>query len=260
MLPASQTERPEKLRNFYGTTPGGGAHSAGTVFKVTTNGTLTTLFSFSTSPGSSPQTYPGGPTQASDGNFYGTTLFGHGTMFRMIPAGVLTNLFSFDSYYYGIPDCPIQASDGNFYGLTGGGTGGGIVYKMTPEGSWTILVSFNGTDVAVPLSALVQGTDENFYGTSIYGGDLSFYGGPYYVGGGTVFRIVMPPPPPTPTIAQDGNQMVLSWPTSATGFALQLTTNLTPPIVWSDSTDASAVVGTQFTVTNANSAPCSFFA
>jgi uncharacterized repeat protein (TIGR03803 family) len=40
MLPASQTERPEKLRNFYGTTPGGGAHNAGTVFKVTTDGTL----------------------------------------------------------------------------------------------------------------------------------------------------------------------------------------------------------------------------
>jgi uncharacterized repeat protein (TIGR03803 family) len=90
---------------------GGGAHNAGTVFKVTTNGTLTTLFSFSTNSGSSTESYPGGLTQASDGNFYGTTgygagAFGWGTVFRMTPAGVLTNMFSFDSNY-GLPVRPI---------------------------------------------------------------------------------------------------------------------------------------------------------
>jgi hypothetical protein len=78
---------------------------------------------------------------------------------------------------------------------------------MTPDGSWTILVSFDGTDVAFPFGALVQGTDGNFYGTSHYGGDFSLSSG---LGYGTVFRIVMPPPPPTLTIAQDGNQLVLS--------------------------------------------------
>jgi uncharacterized repeat protein (TIGR03803 family) len=32
--------------NFYGTTAGGGANSAGTVFRITPSGTLTTLYSF----------------------------------------------------------------------------------------------------------------------------------------------------------------------------------------------------------------------
>ncbi len=40
--------------NFYGTTSGGGSSGYGTVFRMTTNGTLTTLVSFASTNGAKP--------------------------------------------------------------------------------------------------------------------------------------------------------------------------------------------------------------
>ena len=63
--------------NLYGTTPYGGANDAGTVFKMTPSGTLTTLYSFCAqsgcADGETPQT---GLVLGTDGNFYGTTYAG----------------------------------------------------------------------------------------------------------------------------------------------------------------------------------------
>jgi len=80
--------------NLYGTTSQGGTNGWGTVFKISTNGALTTLYSFTGgNDGSAPE---GGLVQGNDGNFYGTTRFGgvagtgtvFGTVFRMrvVPA------------------------------------------------------------------------------------------------------------------------------------------------------------------------------
>jgi uncharacterized repeat protein (TIGR03803 family) len=71
--------------NFYGTTEYGGTHlDLGTVFKMTSSGTLTTLHSFNQTDGAHPAA---GLLQASDGNFYGTTFTGgannYGTVFRL---------------------------------------------------------------------------------------------------------------------------------------------------------------------------------
>src|SRR5262249_32723411 len=54
--------------NFYGTTTSGGLFE--TMFKITTNGILTTLHSFTYEDSSGPQTTL---MQGQDGNFYGTT-------------------------------------------------------------------------------------------------------------------------------------------------------------------------------------------
>jgi uncharacterized repeat protein (TIGR03803 family) len=75
--------------NFYGTTSGGGAKDAGTVFKITPGGTLTTLYSFNGPPADDPQA---GLVQATDGNFYGTTSI---TIFKITPTGTLTTLYRF---------------------------------------------------------------------------------------------------------------------------------------------------------------------
>ena len=77
--------------NFYGTTQAGGTDGFGNVFKISTNGTLSTLYSFSGGDdGFKPQT---GLVQGGDGSFYGTTWFGglgggYGTVFRLtiVPA------------------------------------------------------------------------------------------------------------------------------------------------------------------------------
>src|SRR5713226_6501116 len=67
----------------------------------------------------------------------------------------------------------LQATDGNFYGTTsqGGAFGLGTVFQITPDNTVTVLHSFaGGTDGARPYAALIQATDGNFYGTTIFGG------------------------------------------------------------------------------------------
>src|SRR5271166_1837884 len=186
--------------NFYGTAWGGGASSAycpngcGTVFKITSAGTLTTLHSFDNADG----VYPyAALVQAADGNFYSTTLgggaYGLGTVFKITPAGALTTLYTFcsqigctdgQSPYAGL----VQAADGNFYSTTtgGGANARGTVFRITPGGTLTTLYSFCShivcSDGAQPRDGLVQGTDGNLYGTTSTGG-------PGYNAQGTVFRI-----------------------------------------------------------------------
>jgi uncharacterized repeat protein (TIGR03803 family) len=156
--------------NFYGTTWLGGSNNAGTVFKMTSAGVLTTLASFGGANGSTPMA---ALVQGSDGNFYGTTEHGgnrdYGTIFKMTPAGVLTTLVQFDTTNGYWPTTGlVQGSDGNFYGTTpnGGSSYQGTVFKMTPAGVLTTLVSFDGTSMGSPSAALVQGSDGNFYGVS----------------------------------------------------------------------------------------------
>ena len=172
---------------------------------------LTTLHSFggsSTDCQSQPGcgSYPrAGLVQASDGNFYGTTegsggnnncVSGCGTVFKITPSATLTTLYRFCSQ----ANCAdgespraglVQASDGNFYGTTSGGGGGvycafgcGTVFRITPSGTLTTLHSFNGSDGVGPSAALVQATDGNVYGTTLFGGS-----GGCDSGCGTVFKI-----------------------------------------------------------------------
>jgi uncharacterized repeat protein (TIGR03803 family) len=168
--------------NFYGTTLEGGADGPyGTVFKITTSGTLTTLHSFCSqsncTDGEAPQ--QGNLIQATDGNLYGTTFVGgtynYGTIFKISTSGSLTTLHSFDLTDGGDPRGGlVQASDGNFYGTAffGGAHGEGTVFKITPNGALTTLHSFcrvcpNGYD---PTAGLVQATNGTFYGTTPEGG------------------------------------------------------------------------------------------
>jgi len=58
--------------------------------------------------------------------------------------------------------------------------GGGTVFKMSPTGTLTTLVSFNGANGNSPQAPLIQASDGNFYGTTTYDGPN---------GGGTVFQV-----------------------------------------------------------------------
>ena len=58
---------------------------------------------------------------------------------------------------------------------------------------------------------------------------------------------------------QDGNEMILSWPTTAVGFKLQSALDLTPPVPWIDSTNVTVIVDGQFTVTNTASGSKKFY-
>jgi uncharacterized repeat protein (TIGR03803 family) len=218
--------------NFYGTTGGGGPYDEGTVFKITADGTLTSLYSFT---GGKDGGFPyAGLVQGSDGNFYGTTytggaatnqygagIAGFGTVFRISTNGALTTLYLFTGGndggfpYAGL----VQGSDGSFYGTTytGGTNNAGTVFQISSNGTLTSLYSFTGgNDGGAPQAELVQGSDGSFYGTT-YGGGLA--------GAGTVFRLTIVPEFQTVTLTD--STLSLTWSTEAGGtYQLQYTSNL----------------------------------
>ena len=122
--------------NFYGTTYAGGTNGAGTVFEIS-SGVRTTVYNFCSQVNSRHICTDGAfplsqVTQASDGNFYGTTWAGgandDGTAFEVTNTGVLTQLHSFCSQTSctdgSLPNAALaQATNGTFYGLSeNGGT------------------------------------------------------------------------------------------------------------------------------------------
>ena len=178
--------------SLYGTSQTGGAHQSGTVFKVTTTGTVTTLHAFCSATNCGDGAYPiGGLVLGTDGNFYGTTqnggTAGMGTIFSITPAGTLSVLHSFAGPEGAFPDAGlVQGSDGNLYGTAAsGGLGDGTVFRYSFAGAVTTLHSFNYTDGYQPIAPLIQGTDGNFYGTTNKGGIGQSCAGPC----GTVFKI-----------------------------------------------------------------------
>jgi uncharacterized repeat protein (TIGR03803 family) len=178
--------------NLYGTTPISGPGLRGTVFRVTTNGVLTVLTSFSGPNGATPKD---GLVMGDDGNFYGTTVSGGGnnvgTVFRLTPAGALTTLISFNNTNGANPTGGLVfGKDGFLYGTTGfGGTnlGFGTIFKLTTNGNLTTLFSFHGTDGEEPSFRLIFGNDGRLYGTASFGGDPANSNSG--IGSGSVFAI-----------------------------------------------------------------------
>jgi uncharacterized repeat protein (TIGR03803 family) len=212
--------------NFYGVTEQGGSNTyqacgagsgcgAGTVFRLTPAGVLTTLYSFCNQAACTDGAGPNAPPlQGSDGSLYGTTLsgglsgcngYGCGTVYKITPSGQLTTLYRFCN----TTNCAdgvgplaslVEGPDGDFYGTTSGQYAGSTfgasdpgqtAFKITPTGTLTTLYTFcsqsNCTDGDAPASGLFLASDGNFYGTTNTGGaDSSGCNG---YGCGTVFKI-----------------------------------------------------------------------
>lgn len=235
--------------NFYGVSTGGGLNTKGAIFRITPQGTLTTLYSFGTtaSDGSGPV---GRLVQGSDGELYGVcrlggnsgygtvfkvstlgvftllhtftagtdgghpqsgliqdgkgnlwgttgtgsaaTVFSGGTIYQITTGGSLTTLYAFGSAKNdtGFGSAPLTlASDGNFYGNTYGIEGGGVLFRMTPAGAYTVLDTFP-TDGG-SQAGMIQASDGTLYGISN--------------NTGVVFKLYLTPsPPPVPTILTNG--------------------------------------------------------
>lgn len=239
--------------NFYGTTSRGGTNGGyGIVFRISTNGVVAGLYSFTGGKdGANPQA---ALVEGTDGNFYGTTSGGGtnnaGTVFRIGPGGSLTSLYSFAGNDGAFPYATlVEGRDGNFYGTTfGGGTNNaGTVFRISAQGKFTSLYSFTGgNDGSYPQAALVQASDNNFYGTISSGG---------LGNAGTVFRLTIAQAPPVLQAAILTNRMLnLTWSAQpGAAYLVQYTsdlasnnwTNLNAPV-----TAAGATLSASDSVTN----------
>jgi len=193
----------ERDGSLYGTTTSGGANKKGAVFKISSAGTQTILYSFCSQPNCADGARPrAGVVMDKVGNLYGTTNRGGntncskgcGTVFELAPGGTETVLYSFCSESNctdgARPRAPLTPSAGNLYGTTdsGGAANKGAVFRISSGGTETVLYSFctqqNCADGAQPAAGVVMDNAGNLYGTTSRGGDTNC---PH--GCGTVFEL-----------------------------------------------------------------------
>jgi uncharacterized repeat protein (TIGR03803 family) len=203
---------------FYGTTSAGGTAllctgGCGTIFKVTPAGAYTTLYSFCSERLCQDGSYPqAGLLLAANGYFYGLVNSGgaydYGDAFVMAPGGEFKVLGSFCGGTGCAGSNPsgglIQGTDGKLYGTTGlytksgclsAGGGCGTIFSLTendfldtlftfciPQGKQNP-IGFNCSDGAGPLGGVMQATNGELYGVTIFGGAFN-----KPTGDGTVFQ------------------------------------------------------------------------
>src|SRR5271166_28968 len=183
--------------NLYGTTASGGGGNLGTVFKLTHQGAgwiSTSLYAFHGADGNQPWS---GVVFGPNGTLYGTTFYGgpvdQGTVFNLRPSPractavrcpwIETVLHNFQGAgtYPGYGDLVFDQA-GNLYGTTAlGGSGYGVVYELTPSGTFSVLYVFHGSDGKNPLGGVIFDSAGNLYGTTELGGSKDY---------GTVFQLV----------------------------------------------------------------------
>jgi uncharacterized repeat protein (TIGR03803 family) len=172
---------------LYGTTAYGGTATGfcetgcGTIFRISTSGGLTHIYSFKYAPSSSDGAFPEAGLAALSGNLYGTTLgggkFGEGSVFVVNPSSKAERvLHDFDccatikdgSY----PLAALTPASGALYGTTrsGGSGNAGTAFVVTTAGSENILHDFTGKpDGAGPEASMIL-AGGTLYGTTSAGG------------------------------------------------------------------------------------------
>jgi uncharacterized repeat protein (TIGR03803 family) len=170
---------------YYGATESGGTYNLGVLFRISANGAYTVLHNFSGGDGAGPIA---NPIQASDGNIYGTTSGNTGiylpTVYKYTMSGTFSTICQLSDSNGQNADGLIQGSDGNLYGVAeiGGTSDNGTIFKVSTSGVLLSDYSFpGGTLGTVPIGALIQAKDGNFYGAT--------YGGGFTNGDGTIFKM-----------------------------------------------------------------------
>jgi uncharacterized repeat protein (TIGR03803 family) len=152
--------------NLYGTTTTGGSNADGTVFRVSSAGTYTELFSFGLDPGG-PAAPFGGVIADASGTLYGTTFGGGpdgvGTVFSLATDGTVTTLANFDQVVNGGNPSEISLlrdASGTLFGSTRdlGFGSGATVFKLTTDGTLTTLLRRTGGSISGTLIADASGT------------------------------------------------------------------------------------------------------
>lgn len=198
--------------NLFGTTKDGGLPSCGlgtcgTVYKIDSAGNYTILYDFEGGGnGSNPDA---GLVSDAAGNLYGTTqgngfIGGASVVFKVDPNGQETTLLVADTANAGSLDSPLAVdAHGNLYGMSpfGGepncgwnsnGLGCGTLFRLTPNGKFTVLHVFDGTDGMQPEGGVVLDGKGNLYGSANFGGERSCESagyGYFEPGCGTIYKL-----------------------------------------------------------------------
>ncbi|MBK9064655.1 MAG: hypothetical protein IPL89_15895 [Acidobacteria bacterium] len=162
---------------LYGTTAEGGTAGFGTVFKLSTSGSMEWVASFDGTNGSSPR----GDVVEKGVDFFGAA---GSAMFKVTNAGVLTKVHDLASGQVSHAGLTL-GTDGFLYGTSpvGGANSRGSVFRFDPSTMpvvHQILHSFNGTNGSSPTTGLVKGAGGKLYGTTSEGG-AGGYGASYAV-------------------------------------------------------------------------------
>ena len=177
--------------NLYGTTHD--EVDGGQVFEFTTTGELKVLHNFTQN-----WMVPDSIVRDSKGNLYGTTsqggTYNGGIVFKLAPDGRETVLHNFKGERDGAePGVLTIDAEGNLYGgttqggyekgncLTEFSSGCGTVFKVTADGTFSVLLVFNIRD-GNEASGLILGPKGNLYGTTYMGGSCGY-------GCGVVFKL-----------------------------------------------------------------------
>src|SRR5579862_2481205 len=177
--------------NLYGITSVGGdaTCSCGTVFELTTNGSLVVLHAFlGGTDGAQNQGQAELGLVMINGNLYGSASFGGvsgcdgslgcGVLFKVTLAGVETVLYRFTGQADGaFPQDLITDAAGNIYGETGGSYmqgNGGTLFKLDTAGNLTTLYTFpEGAEGTSPRWRLLRTVQGVFYGVTQFGGNTT---------------------------------------------------------------------------------------
>ncbi len=208
---------------LYGVTADGGSADSGTVFKVSTNGSVyTLLYQFSADPTLAANVDGADPTAA-------LTL----------------------------------GSDGLLYGVTpyGGAGGSGVVFQLTADGSnFSVVYAFSATgsdpgnpnanlDGATPNAALVKDSEGSFYGTTVSGGEAGQGTVFLITAGGVLFNTLYTFTPgsgesPVLTMGSDGVLYGLTTGGGANGYGSLFQVSLHRPathVLWDNASGAAAI-------------------
>jgi uncharacterized repeat protein (TIGR03803 family) len=162
--------------NLYGSTRSGGSAGYGTIFKISTSGTFTLLYTFpntgtTQNPVAPNGAYPSRLIFGKDGNLYGTSqgLLGGYSLFQVTPFGAITLIASSTVPGDVAPQSLVQGTDGSFYGVNGY-----AVEQITLSGFINVIHNFvmNESQTMQPVGSLVAGPDGNFYGADDLSGDI----------------------------------------------------------------------------------------
>jgi uncharacterized repeat protein (TIGR03803 family) len=178
---------------LYGTTSAGGysASEAGSVFRISPSGEMTTIYSFCIeAPCTDGDDPTAGLIEGSDGNLYGTTnqggLYGGGSAFALSTTGALTTLYSFcPQVSCADGEFPIagltQATNGTFLGTTSAGARLAACDSDGQEGCGTVFSLSTGLDRFVEANPAfgAAGRSVNILGSNLTGAtSVTFNGTP----------------------------------------------------------------------------------